>query len=189
MCPHQAWINSYSWRVWDFSKGRYRHWQENCNIRWVKQTYVLSINASSSVGKVALLQWKMLSADFPFRAFFPKADANIFSLTWKLLQGRTLSNDHQNNIMVNSTHGNIIVNCWIKTYDGWEARVNFLGKQWWEGTISYSPLQEKYQQPPYWTQHPSQSITHATAKASISKSTAPSNHVKIVLWAKPNNKL
>ena len=57
--------------------------------------------------------------------FCPKAGANLFCLTCKLLQGNMISSDHQNNIMVSSTSGNIILDCQIKTHDGWGARVEF----------------------------------------------------------------
>ena len=39
------------------------------------------------------------------------------------LEGKTISSDHQNNIVVKSTNGDIILDCQIKTYDGWVARV------------------------------------------------------------------
>ena len=60
--------------------------------------------------------------------FCPKAGANLFSLTCELLQGKKISSDHQNNIVVSLTNGNIILDCQIKTHDGWVARVEFLQK-------------------------------------------------------------
>ena len=39
---------------------------------------------------------------------FPKAGANLFSLTCKLLQGSKIASNHQNNIMVNAPTGDII---------------------------------------------------------------------------------
>ena len=56
--------------------------------------------------------------------FFP--NANLFSLTFKVLQGKKISRDHQNNIMVESTDGDIILDCQIKTHNGWVVGVKFL---------------------------------------------------------------
>ena len=78
--------------------------------------------------------------------FCSKAGANLFSLTCKLSQRKTISSDHQNNIVVKSLDCNIILDCQSKIHHSWVARVEFFSRnQWWEGTISYSPLQEKYQ--------------------------------------------
>ena len=41
--------------------------------------------------------------------FCPKAGANMFSLTYKLLQGNMISSDHHKNIVVNTTCGDIIL--------------------------------------------------------------------------------
>ena len=40
--------------------------------------------------------------------FCPKAGANQFFLTCELLQGKKMSRNHQNNIVVKSIHGNIV---------------------------------------------------------------------------------
>ena len=56
----------------------------------------------------------------------PKAGVNLFSLTCELLQGKILSSDHQNNIVVKCTDGDIIIDCQIKSHDSWVARVKFL---------------------------------------------------------------
>ena len=61
--------------------------------------------------------------------FCLKAGANLFSLTCKHLQGKKISSDHQNNIMVKSTDANIILDCQIKTHAGWVAGVKFLPEQ------------------------------------------------------------
>ena len=58
--------------------------------------------------------------------FSPKAGVNLFSLMCKLLQGKAISIDHQNNIVVKSMDGDIILDCQIMTHDGWIARVEFL---------------------------------------------------------------
>ena len=45
---------------------------------------------------------------WPFK-FCHKAGVNLFSLTCKLLQRKNTANDHQYNIVVKSTDGNIII--------------------------------------------------------------------------------
>ena len=62
---------------------------------------------------------------FPVK-FCPKAGGNLFSLTCKLLQGNKVSSDHQNNIVVYTPTGNVILDCLIKTRDDWVAGVDFL---------------------------------------------------------------
>ena len=83
--------------------------------------------------------------------FCPKAGGNLLSLMCELLQRKTIWSNHQNNIVVNSTEGVIILDHWIKTCDGWEARVSSTN-QWWESPISYCPLQENCQWPTCWVQ-------------------------------------
>ena len=41
--------------------------------------------------------------------FCPNAGANLFSLTCKLLQGNKIASDHENNIVVNTPKGDIIL--------------------------------------------------------------------------------
>ena len=60
--------------------------------------------------------------------FSSKAGVNLFSLTCNFLQGNKSASDHGNNIMVNTLTGNIILDCQIKTCDGWAAGVDFLCK-------------------------------------------------------------
>ena len=55
-----------------------------------------------------------------------RASVNLFSLTSELLQGHRISSDHCNNIVVNTTCGNTILDHHIKTHDGWVTRVEFL---------------------------------------------------------------
>ena len=43
--------------------------------------------------------------------FCLKAGANWFSLKFKLLKGNMIENDHQNDIMVESSNGNFILDC------------------------------------------------------------------------------
>ena len=58
--------------------------------------------------------------------FCPEAGVNLLSLTCKLLQGNNITSDHQVNIVVESTKGNIILECHIKTCENWVARDKFL---------------------------------------------------------------
>ena len=57
--------------------------------------------------------------------FCPKAGANLFSLMSKL-QGNKISSDPWNNIVVNSSKGDIILDHQIKTCNSWVDRVEFL---------------------------------------------------------------
>ena len=52
----------------------------------------------------------------------PQGRCKPVFLTCNLLQGNKISSEQWNNIMVNSSYGNIILDCWIKTCDGWVAR-------------------------------------------------------------------
>ena len=47
----------------------------------------------------------------------PKEDANLFSLTCKLLQGNNRKSDQQNNILAHSSEGNTILDCCINNHD------------------------------------------------------------------------
>ena len=116
--------------------------------------------------------------------FCPKAGANLFSLTCKPLQGKEISSDHQNNIVVNSMNGDNILDHQIKTHDDWI----FLRNKWWEGSISYCPLQEKYQWPQCWTWSFIWVSPVPLLRPCVSKTLLLSNHVKIMPWAKPNKK-
>ena len=88
-----------------------------------------SKEASYEKGKLHVIIWqvdgtKWVHTLWPVKCC-PKAGANLFFLTCKLLQGK-ISSHHQNNIMVNSSKGNIILDHGIKTHDGGAARVDFL---------------------------------------------------------------
>ena len=50
--------------------------------------------------------------------FCPKAGVNLFSLMCKLSLGNKIARDHQNNIVVNTSTGDIILGCQIKTREG-----------------------------------------------------------------------
>ena len=75
---------------------------------------------------------KVCQADFTEQiyALWPmkycaKADANLCSLTCKLLQGNKIKSNHKSSIVVQSFEGNIAIDHSIKTHDGWVARVEF----------------------------------------------------------------
>ena len=50
-----------------------------------------------------------------------KISANLFLLTCEKLQVGKISSDHENDIMVETTSGDIILDCQIKTCIGWIA--------------------------------------------------------------------
>ena len=119
--------------------------------------------------------------------FCPKAGENLFSLMCKLLHGNEISSDHQNDIMVSTTCGDIILVCQIKTHDGWVARVKFLHETNNKRVQSAMSTHEKnINNLHIELGHPSETITHASTKALGIKVTGTLNHVKIVLWVRPN---
>ena len=76
------------------------------------------------------------------------------------------SSDHQNNKVVMSTDGDIILDCQIKTHDSWVARVEFL----WENSDervqpATAHCKKNINHLHVEVGHPSKSITHATYKA------------------------
>ena len=71
---------------------------------------------------------------------------NVHPLIWI----KTSSN-HQNNIMVKSSKGDIIIDHWMETHNGGLAGVKFLHETGEDGSIHYCPLQEKYEWPQHWT--------------------------------------
>ena len=98
--------------------------------------------------------------------FFPKAGANLFYLTWEHLKEKRIACDHHNNIVVNSSNDNIILDCQIKTRNGWVARVKFLCKANNEITVSATALLKKNVNDLHVELgHPSKTITHSNAKA------------------------
>ena len=98
--------------------------------------------------------------------FCPKAGAILFFLMCKLSQGNKISSDHQSNIVVSSTSGNIILDDWIKTCDGWVAKVKFLWKNItkWEQSAT-APCKKNINNLLVELRHPSNFIACATAKA------------------------
>ena len=61
-----------------------------------------------------------------------KAHVNLFLLICKLLQGSKIWSDNKNNIVVEIMSGDIILDCQIKTHNGWVVRVKFLQKKIFE---------------------------------------------------------
>ena len=57
--------------------------------------------------------------------FCPLAGANHFSFSCKLSWGNKILSNKMNNIIRNTPSGNIILDCQIKTCDGWVTRVDF----------------------------------------------------------------
>ena len=72
--------------------------------------------------------------------FCPTAGANLFSLMCELLQGNKISSDHFNNIVINTPSGDIVLDCQIKTLNGWVARVDFLQTSINEWAVSATAL-------------------------------------------------
>ena len=56
----------------------------------------------------------------------------------ELLQENSIASDHQNNIVVNTSNDNIILDYHIKTHD-WVARVDFLCKVHNERAVCATP--------------------------------------------------
>ena len=58
--------------------------------------------------------------------FYTKAGAIFYLLICKLLQGSKILSNCKNNIVIQSTIRDIVLDCQIKTHNGWVARVKFL---------------------------------------------------------------
>ena len=95
-----------------------------------------SIQASSGImpatkkGKLQLIVHqvngeKQVHTLWPVK-FCPMAGANLFSPTCELSHRNNTSSDHFNNIMVNTPSDDIVLDCPIKTPNGWVAKVDFL---------------------------------------------------------------
>ena len=82
------------------------------------------------------------------------------------MQGNRIKSNQQNNIMVNFSNDDIILDSQIKTHDGWVARVNFLQETTEERTQSATAnLKKNINSLHVKLSHSTKSITHATAKA------------------------
>ena len=98
--------------------------------------------------------------------FYPKAGANLFSLTCKLLQGNKILSYYLINIVINTPNGNIILDRQIKTRDGWVARVNFMQASYNEKAVSATAIPKKnINYLHVQLGHLSEVITQSTAKA------------------------
>ena len=68
--------------------------------------------------------------------------------------------------MVNTSTGNIILDCRIKTHDGWVAGVDFFCKAYDEWAVSATTLPKRTVNNLHVDlDHPSETITQATTKA------------------------
>ena len=73
----------------------------------------------------------------------PKVRLNLFPLTCKLLHGNKITSDHQNNIVVESSEGDIVLDCHIKTCNGWVTGVEFLHETSQEGAYPLPLMRRK----------------------------------------------
>ena len=95
-----------------------------------------------------------------------KADANLYSPTFELLQGNKIKSDYKNNIVVQCSKGNIILDCHVKTCDDWVARVKFLQENCHKraqlaNAVTKENLNDLYAK----LGRPSEVITHVTDKS------------------------
>ena len=110
-----------------------------------------------------ILGTEWVHAIWPMK-FCPKAGVILFSLTCELLQGHKIETDQQNNIVVNTPAGNIILDCQIKTCDG--SGVNFLCKANNERSVSATTLPKRNIHDLHVELgHPSETITQTTMNA------------------------
>ena len=93
----------------------------------------------------------------------PKAGLNMFSLTCKLLQGKKIVSDQQNNIIVSTPKGNIIFDHQINTHDRWVTGVDFFCEADNERAVSATALPKKNVNNLHVELgHPSEAITQST---------------------------
>ena len=98
--------------------------------------------------------------------FCPSAGANIFLLTWELLQGHKISSDDANNIVMNTPIGNIILDHRIKTCESWIAGVDFIRNIANKKAVSATALiKQDINNLHVELGHPSEAITRSTAKS------------------------
>ena len=72
-----------------------------------------------------------------------KAGANLCSLTCKLLQWNKMKRNYKNNITLQSSEGNIILDCHIEAHDSWLAIVDFFHETGHERAQSAMPSTKK----------------------------------------------
>ena len=98
--------------------------------------------------------------------FCPKADANLFSMICELLHGNRIASDHCNNKVVNTSNGDIILDCQTKTHNSWVAKVEFLHEAKDDRAVSATALPKKnVNDLCIELGHPSETIICATATA------------------------
>ena len=152
-------VSHHEWKYQCFQC--HRHQQVNPKKPWEHAGY--------KKGKLCINFWQVDSTEqahalWPAK-FCPKAGANMFSIMCELLQRNKISRDHQNNIVVKSIKGNIILDCQIKTWDDCIARIEFLQEtveEWAQsGTVS---CKKNINDLHIEIGHPSESISHAITK-------------------------
>ena len=83
----------------------------------------------------------------------------------ELLQGNKMSSNHFNNIVINTPSGDIMLDCWIKTRNGWVTGVDFLQSSIDERAVSARALPKKEINDLHVELgHPSEAILRSTAK-------------------------
>ena len=93
-----------------------------------------------------------------------KAGGSLYPIICKLSQGSNILSDCKSNIVIQSESGNIIIDCQIKTCDGWLAEVEFLqdiGPE--RAQLAMSSVQRNIMHVKLC--HPSKVITLATGRA------------------------
>ena len=162
--------------------------QFNIDINKLIQGSSMLMSATKK-GKLCINVWQVDRTEWVHilwtMKFCPKAGANLFSLTCELLQRKTILSDHQNNIVVKFTD---VLDCQIKTHNGWVAGLQFLWETSDHGVQFALTLARKISTTSTLNLviHPSQ-LPMSLLKTLVSKSLVFSNHMKIALWAKPNN--
>ena len=117
-------------------------------------------------GKLCINVWQVDGTEWVHIQWHMKFCANLYILTCKHLQGKKISSDHQNNIVVKTMDGDIILDCQIKTHDNWVAGVKFLHVISDEkGQSAAAHCKKNIKGLHIDLCHPSKSITLATAKA------------------------
>ena len=135
-----------------------------------------SIQGSSGIvpttkkGKLQVKVWQVNGEEqvhtlWPVK-FCPSAGANLFSLTCKFLQGNKISSNETNNIIISTPNGNIVLDCGIKTHDGWVTEVNFIQNLINKRVVSATALiKQNINNLHVELGHPSEAITRFTTKS------------------------
>ena len=98
--------------------------------------------------------------------FCPSTGANLLSLMCELSQGNKISSDKTKNIVVNTLGGDIVLDCQIKTHDGWVAGVDFLQNSINKRAVSATALiKQNINDLHVELSHPSEAIMRSTTKS------------------------